>query len=313
MLEGETVTFNVGGHTFEISLALVLSRQPNSQLAKLARECLHSNSLKPIFLDHNSSAFAVVLDYIRYGRVFIPPDVSRQVVELILNDMNIEYTEEDINKELNDGSGRFIGSPTSSNANSSISSQSLAGTLSTTASAGLPSYSEAIASSASSASIDANYNNYVRDVKGERINTASELLRSKVERLFRERLLHVLNGAIYAGYKKLEILLAPERMPIDKDVLHNFGDTNTVREWVGIPPDESDPDEIRWMLQSEAMGLLKSSIENEYSGGAAYQRSLSVLKHVIVGKTYCTVKRETEWGLMESVGKNLIKIEITYR
>ena len=84
------VIFNVGGRRFEISFA-ILQKYPDSQLHRLANglgplslsSISNSFSGREVFLDHNPDAFQCVLDYMRYGgRVLVPRSVCRDVVVL---------------------------------------------------------------------------------------------------------------------------------------------------------------------------------------------------------------------------------------
>ena len=87
-----TTIFNVGGRRFEVSSSL-LQQYPTSRLSQLvfsrpssSSTSSHNHSSKEIFLDHNPEAFAVVLDYLRYGgKVLVPRTVCKEVVILQLS------------------------------------------------------------------------------------------------------------------------------------------------------------------------------------------------------------------------------------
>src|SRR6266511_346181 len=105
----KTVTFNVGGTTFEITKDL-FNEYPKSALYKLVNQSSSSfssrfssnkSSTQTIFLDHNPLAFSVVLDYIRYKRLYVPKNVAREVVELQLKEFGLD---DDINLLIPDQS-----------------------------------------------------------------------------------------------------------------------------------------------------------------------------------------------------------------
>ncbi|GES90823.1 BTB/POZ domain-containing protein KCTD5 [Rhizophagus clarus] len=95
----KTVIFNVGGTTFEIKKDS-FDAYPNSSLYKLVNRSSSSSSFssrfssnksstQTIFLDHNPFAFSVILDYIRYKRLCIPKNVTREIVELQLREFGL--------------------------------------------------------------------------------------------------------------------------------------------------------------------------------------------------------------------------------
>jgi hypothetical protein len=95
----KTVIFDVGGTTFEITKDL-FNAYPNSTLYKLVNKSSSSSSFssrltsnksstKTIFLDHNPFAFSVILDYIRYKRLYVPKNVAREIVELQLKEFGL--------------------------------------------------------------------------------------------------------------------------------------------------------------------------------------------------------------------------------
>lgn len=82
-----TVTFNVGGKEFTISKHHVYKSRVLTNLTSRKNEAC--------FLDYNYDAFAVVLDYIRHGRVLVPPTVNGETVELILDDLDVYISPND--------------------------------------------------------------------------------------------------------------------------------------------------------------------------------------------------------------------------
>jgi hypothetical protein len=83
----KNITFNVGGTKFEISKDLI-QKYPNSELSSLSL-----SSRREIFIDHNPLAFGVILDYLRYGKLFVPNNVAKEVIELQLREFRIPYDE----------------------------------------------------------------------------------------------------------------------------------------------------------------------------------------------------------------------------
>ena len=78
-----TVKFNVGGKEF------VIAREHVYKSEKLMALAEYHFCDKAIFLDHNYDAFAIVLDYLRYNKILIPPSVNAKTVQLILEDLCI--------------------------------------------------------------------------------------------------------------------------------------------------------------------------------------------------------------------------------
>lgn len=78
-----TVKFNVGGKDFVISREFVYKSEKLTALSE------YHFSDEAIFLDHNYAAFSVVLDFLRYGKILLPPTVNAQGVEIILDDLKI--------------------------------------------------------------------------------------------------------------------------------------------------------------------------------------------------------------------------------
>ncbi|CAB4386980.1 unnamed protein product [Rhizophagus irregularis] len=93
------VIFNVGGTKFEISEDLV-KKYPNNELYYLFSSASSKNE---IFIDHNPLAFSVILDYLRYGKLLVPGNVAKEVIELQLKEFRIPYDNivEDDNEEDN--------------------------------------------------------------------------------------------------------------------------------------------------------------------------------------------------------------------
>eukprot|EP00980_Cylindrotheca_fusiformis_P015334 scaffold4282_cov112-Cylindrotheca_fusiformis.AAC.17 len=73
-----TVTFNIGGHLYEVSRSL-LRQYPDTILAKKAEEIPYGMSL-PIMFDRDGERFRYCLEFMRDGRVSLPVSASRQAV-----------------------------------------------------------------------------------------------------------------------------------------------------------------------------------------------------------------------------------------
>ncbi|KAJ3292708.1 hypothetical protein HK104_005096 [Borealophlyctis nickersoniae] len=86
----DTTTYNVGGQRFQINKALV-QKYPKSRLASLAAK----SKGQEVFVDANPQAFAVILDYLRYDRLLVPPSVCREVVQLQLQELDIPFAQMD--------------------------------------------------------------------------------------------------------------------------------------------------------------------------------------------------------------------------
>ena len=65
------VHFEVGGRLFKTSRSLITERYEDSVLATLVSNASHTQT-QPIFIDRNGDTFALVLDYLRYGRITLP-------------------------------------------------------------------------------------------------------------------------------------------------------------------------------------------------------------------------------------------------
>eukprot|EP00927_Polykrikos_kofoidii_P073341 TRINITY_DN69382_c0_g1_i1.p1 TRINITY_DN69382_c0_g1~~TRINITY_DN69382_c0_g1_i1.p1 ORF type:complete len:288 (-),score=25.53 TRINITY_DN69382_c0_g1_i1:18-881(-) len=75
------VTFDVRGRLIKVTPGLVES-QPETLLAKLL-DNVGNDFSEPIFVDSNPDRFAHILDWYRYGRMFLPKDAS---VDALLHD-----------------------------------------------------------------------------------------------------------------------------------------------------------------------------------------------------------------------------------
>jgi len=77
-----TVVFNVGGRPFEV-LRQTVSAHPSTLLATLAG-LTRVEAAEPIFVDANPERFAHILDWYRYGEMFLPEGASLR--EAVLRD-----------------------------------------------------------------------------------------------------------------------------------------------------------------------------------------------------------------------------------
>jgi hypothetical protein len=80
-----TVRFNVGGREFEIYLA---DCYKSLRLSTFISEYRGKDDV--VFLNHNPDAFSVVIDYLRYGRILVPPSVCPKTVQLVFDDLDIQ-------------------------------------------------------------------------------------------------------------------------------------------------------------------------------------------------------------------------------
>ena len=62
-----TIKFNVGGRSFEVSRDLI-EKHSETMLGKLVSEAWQADPEEPVFIDRDGDIFAHVLNYLRYGR-----------------------------------------------------------------------------------------------------------------------------------------------------------------------------------------------------------------------------------------------------
>jgi hypothetical protein len=68
----DTVVFSVGGQIFEI-LRYRIENKPSTMLASLVSDIdTDSNGRRPIFVDANPNRFQYILDWYRYGEMYVP-------------------------------------------------------------------------------------------------------------------------------------------------------------------------------------------------------------------------------------------------
>lgn len=80
-MPSDVVSFNVGGQLFEVSRNL-LTRWPRTRLGAITSSKTFDASL-PVFLDANPSRFEHILDWYRYGEMFLSAGVP---VEAVIRD-----------------------------------------------------------------------------------------------------------------------------------------------------------------------------------------------------------------------------------
>lgn len=71
----DIIDLNVGGIRFTTSRKTVFSKGPN-ELTRLIVEWENSTKEFPVFIDRNPILFEAILEYLRTGRYFLPPQVS---------------------------------------------------------------------------------------------------------------------------------------------------------------------------------------------------------------------------------------------
>ena len=92
---GETlsVTFDVGGRTFKVSRSLI-KQHDTSMLARLVSDTWQSvkdsDMVPSLFVDRDGDRFAYVLDFLRYGHVKLPYNISKDLLILDLDFFGIE-------------------------------------------------------------------------------------------------------------------------------------------------------------------------------------------------------------------------------
>jgi len=91
--ETATVTFNVGGTTFEVATSLI-EQHGTTMLARLVSDTWQgvkdSDKASNLFIDRDGNRFAYVLDFLRYGHVTLPYHISRELFLLDLDFFGIE-------------------------------------------------------------------------------------------------------------------------------------------------------------------------------------------------------------------------------
>jgi hypothetical protein len=92
------VKFNIGGTRYEVSQSLLQS-YPNTMLAKCAKEQLHKDPNEEIFIDQNGIRFQYVLDYLRDGKVSLPPTVTKAS---LISDLQFYGVDDIMEKKMND-------------------------------------------------------------------------------------------------------------------------------------------------------------------------------------------------------------------
>ena len=86
----ETVKFNVGGKLYEVSRSLLEDLHPKTVLARMASDTWQGDPESTIFVERDGDRFRCVLDYMRDGRVDLPPTVSKASVLRDLDYFGIE-------------------------------------------------------------------------------------------------------------------------------------------------------------------------------------------------------------------------------
>lgn len=80
--KSDTVVFNVGGKHFEV-LRQTIERYPSTLLACLVDD-VGTDVTAPIFVDANPERFAHIIDWYRYGEMFLPPGPT---IEAVMRDV----------------------------------------------------------------------------------------------------------------------------------------------------------------------------------------------------------------------------------
>lgn len=96
----KTVKFNVGGKHFEVSRDLIMNDEGNeTMLSRLVSDTWLQDPEERVFIDRNGDNFLHVLDYLRYGEVTLPLNIS---LDSFMKDMDyygISVQEGSVRKE----------------------------------------------------------------------------------------------------------------------------------------------------------------------------------------------------------------------
>jgi hypothetical protein len=281
--------YNVGGRRFEISPSL-LQQYPECTLPR------PSTTLGPsreFFLDHNPDAFQVILDYMRYReKVLVPRNVCREVVILQMKQFGLQVG---VVEEKGDGDG-------------------------------LPSYDELVDKSG----------------KGKQ-----DVVRVRIEELVQSVLLPLVKDYARQGYVKLYIYMLDQ--PLQTSSVASTLEEDAPVEWLVLgthqqsqnsePFSSSTPmvestieamDDISQSQKTRIINAIRKSRSAEDGArsisslpNTAYLLQtgvLSVLETVLKSKSSVrsvqgerrdlTIRKENEFGLMESTDSITIKLSI---
>lgn len=74
----KTIKFNVGGKRFEVSRDLIIRDSDNGEtmLSRLVSSTWMEDPKSEVFIDRDGDRFTYVLDYLRYGEVTLPMNIS---------------------------------------------------------------------------------------------------------------------------------------------------------------------------------------------------------------------------------------------
>merc|ERR1712000_201612 len=116
MLDGTPVKLNVGGRTFHTSRATLLQRGRNFFWGLLTHSIASTLDEKgAYFIDRNGELFSPLLDYLRTGKLLVPPGMSRAAVLEEANFYSIElpetesWTEDQLEYCILEISAKYIG------------------------------------------------------------------------------------------------------------------------------------------------------------------------------------------------------------
>ncbi|CAG8737355.1 3516_t:CDS:2, partial [Funneliformis mosseae] len=229
----KTVSFNVGGTTFEITKDL-FNAHPKSTLYKLVNESSSSfasrlSSNKPaqsIFLDHNPLAFSVVLDYIRYHRLCLPKNVAREVVELQLREFGLD---DDINLIVPDQNVAKVFGDAKYDGKDEV--------LKAKGNNVLPSYEQAL--SGFSASYDSNSDR--KRMGNDGTSLKDDVMISSLRRidtLVSDVILPYLKRHAKRGHHQVTFYLTPNNVT-SKNITTELEHIDNPHEWIHLPIDSS--------------------------------------------------------------------------
>ena len=95
----ETMKFNVGGKSFEVSRSLLKTIDPNTLLGEKVEEQWQEDPEEDIFFERDGSIFKFVLGYLRDGKVDLPMTATKEMLVTELEFYGINYEEDRIREK----------------------------------------------------------------------------------------------------------------------------------------------------------------------------------------------------------------------
>lgn len=281
-----TTQFNVGGNIMEISTKLI-QRFPESRLLQ------YTTQKQPIFLDYNPYAFMVILDYLRTDTLYIPRNVSKDLVIRLLKELNITfYQTQEVDSEISLSRLNPFDSPTTSN--SGIRSPTQDNALP-------PAYFEASNFGQSTSGISKTSNQSpVSETSQHRytqsLDSQQKALYKKMEPMIFADLLPLISGHVDQGHTRVRIYIVPDG--VTKDSIAN----NTEEEDLGFPKEfYKAPETMLFLMQPKALELLLKTIK--YSTGI--DNTKLAIRNI-------TIRSENAFGLYESKSIDILVLTLVF-